>query len=262
MTPTSTMPPDLRCPPPIRPTADTGRPRNVPSRAIHCPNATVPALPVLPSIGRLQERRSRPAASLSCRNRRRETGSCRLAPTQMPVDRFVRHLSEGLVGTGAALDPRLAAEARHPLVGADPRIAHLTRLGVFPALRMDILAAAKQEPEQRNLLAGRRQAGDRRGRRRPMLRAGTVARDFGETGLQGRLFGPELRKPFADEGRFPAIGCCITSKRSMSPQRVPAASPFGRLPAWVARHGTRRGYSSLNMARIVPMVMNMRSGRS
>ena len=85
----------------------------------------------------------------------------RVAAPQMPVDRFVRHLPERLVGTGAALDARLAADAGRPLVSADRRIARFARPGIFPALRIDVFAAAKQGSEQRDLVACRRTAGDR-----------------------------------------------------------------------------------------------------
>ena len=79
----------------------------------------------------------------------------RVAAAQMLVDCLVRHLPERLVGTGAALDARLAADAGRPLVGADRRIARLARPGVVPALGIDVLAALKQGSEQHDFVAPR-----------------------------------------------------------------------------------------------------------
>ena len=72
----------------------------------------------------------------------------RMAPAQMPGDRLVRDRQESLIGACNALDARLPAEARRPLIGTDRRIAGLARPGVLPALRVDILAADEQRSEQ------------------------------------------------------------------------------------------------------------------
>ena len=124
----------------------------------------------------------------------------------MPVDRLVRYLPERLIGTGAALDARLAADSGRPLVGADRRIARLARPGVVPALRIDVLAAAKPGSEQCDLVVRGRTVGDRScGRRRvPIVRP--VRLDLGETGLEGRLLGLKTCKPLAYERGFLVVG--------------------------------------------------------
>ena len=126
----------------------------------------------------------------------------RVAAAQMPVDRVVRHRPERLVGTGAAPDARLAADAGRPLVGADRRVARLARPGVFPALRIDVLAAAKQGPEQRDLVARRRTVGDRPRSRRLVPRIRPTRLDIGETGLEGRLLRLKPRETLAYERGF------------------------------------------------------------
>ena len=147
----------------------------------------------------------------------------RVASAQMSVDRLVRHRRECLIGTGAALDPGLLADAGRPLVGARRRIARLARPGVFPALWIDILAAAKQGPEQRDLFARRRTVGDRSVARWHVFQICPQRLKFGKPYLKGRLFGPEAHKPLAYERGLPAVGCCLRQtfpdacRRPMSP---------------------------------------------
>ena len=55
------------------------------------------------------------------------------------------------LGHSRALDPRLLADAPHPFVAHSGRIAGLAGLAALESARIDVLAAAKERPEQRDL---------------------------------------------------------------------------------------------------------------
>ena len=76
-------------------------------------------------------------------------------------DHLVLDRQEGLMGTLAALHPRLLADTADPLVRAGGRISLAARPGVAPEPRIDIVAATEKGAEEGHFLGG----GHGRGRR-------------------------------------------------------------------------------------------------
>ncbi len=57
---------------------------------------------------------------------------------------------------GRTFDPRFVADATHPLIRACRRVPRFARRPAFEALRVDVVAAAKQRLEQSDLCFRRR----------------------------------------------------------------------------------------------------------
>ena len=77
-----------------------------------------------------------------------------MAPLKVIENDLIRHGDKRLVGTLPTLDPRLLADAAHPLVPARGSVPFATSGGVGPEPRVDIVSAPKELTEQRHLLGG------------------------------------------------------------------------------------------------------------
>ena len=185
----------------------------------------------------------------------------RVTTAQVPLDHFVRHGQEGLVGTGPALDLGFAAYPRFPFVAARRRIARPTRPGILPAHREYVLPAGEQGPEQRNLLRRRRPVGY--GGRRPLaVRNGRSVRlEFREARGQFGSLDPEARKSFADAGGFLRSRIPVCQFRPPAPPdsagecRRAVTDPISAI--WMVKMSCR----SDSAPRSVTCVISARSGR-
>jgi len=75
-------------------------------------------------------------------------------PLKMRADRLVINRHEGLVGTFAALDPRLLADAPDPFVGAGGGVALGLLLRIGPQPGKDIFATAEELTEEPDPVRG------------------------------------------------------------------------------------------------------------
>ena len=116
----------------------------------------------------------------------------------MPFEHFIGYRQERLVRASAALDLGFVAQARHPFVAARRSVARLTSLGILPALGEDIFTPAKERPEERYLLAGRRAIRDRPFRLRTLLFSGACSLKLGKPGLQSSFLVAESSEPLAN----------------------------------------------------------------
>ena len=125
---------------------------------------------------------------------------------QVALDHLIRHGDEGLVRALAALHARLAADTRHPLVGAGRCVAGTVGLGVLPAHREDVGPTREQIPEEGHLRGRRRD-------RRHALQLGDGRRRSGDGRLhkflQPRLerspLFAQLGEPAPDRGDLPVV---------------------------------------------------------
>jgi len=73
---------------------------------------------------------------------------------EVPSNHVIRDWQETAVRTLGAFDARLLADAGHPLVRARRRVTRLAGLPAFEPTRVDIVAAAEEGSEQRDLFFG------------------------------------------------------------------------------------------------------------
>jgi hypothetical protein len=74
-----------------------------------------------------------------------------VATRQVPSDDVIGDRQESLMGTFAAFDTWLLADASHPFVGACRCVAGFARLAILEAPWVDVVASTKERPEERDL---------------------------------------------------------------------------------------------------------------
>ncbi len=166
-----------------------------------------------------------------------EVLAVRVPAAEMSADDFIGHRYEGAVRTFPALDPRLVADARRPLVGTGRCVTRPAAPRVRPSPREYVVAASKERPKQRDLLGRRRRRryGWRATRRAVVVRV--VRADLGEPLPQRGLFGGQRRQSLPDRCRFfPIRGCGrqlhrLVSAAPCARRSTPAASCW----AWCFR---------------------------
>ena len=84
-----------------------------------------------------------------------ERGAVSAYATQVLLNDVSPHRNEVLMRANHALNPWLVADSGLPFISASRRMAAASGRSVFPAARENILPAAEQSPEERDLLSGR-----------------------------------------------------------------------------------------------------------
>ena len=175
-----------------------------------------------------------------------EVLAVRVPAAEMAADDFIGHRYEGAMRTFPALDPRLVADARRPLVGTGRCVTRPAAPGVGPSPREYVLAAAEERSKQRDLLGRRRRGGYlRRAKRWAAIVVRVVRADLGEPLAQSRLLGGQRRQPLPDRCRFFPIRRCrrqlhrLVSAAPCARRSTPAASCW----AWCFRSPARCHHS-------------------
>ncbi len=107
-----------------------------------------------------------------------------VAPLQVIAHDAVGHGKEGLIRAFAALDARLLAQSRRPLVRAGWRVPALPRTWIAPVSREDVGTTAKQASEESDLLRRRVRGGSQRISTARDIEVRELPPQSGESGLR------------------------------------------------------------------------------